>query len=377
MKIVLRLFLIAICAALYSAVAYVPSQTSPAETADLVLSNGRIWTGGDSNSVVEAVAIRGNQIIRAGTAIEIKQLTGDQTQVIDLGGRLASPGFNDAHIHFLGGSMGLNQVDLTGAKTVAEMIERIAAYAKKNPDKQWITGRGWEYTPFPGGLPTKIYLDAIIKDRPVFISAYDGHSGWANSKALELAGINSQTKFTGYGEIVRNVAGEPTGALKEGAQSLVRRLIPEPTRQQQLDALRQGLKLAASLGITSMQNASGSPGELSLYAELLQHGELTARYSMAFSVGERTTDEQIKTFNELKTKYDLNPMLRAASVKFVLDGVIESHTAAMIDRYSDLPAESGSPFGETSMPPDIHGNLVVKLDKFGFQIYTHAIGDRA
>ncbi len=382
MKLSFRL-LIAFCVSFSSILAYFPSQFSLAaqapqvEIADLVLTNGRIWTGGDANSVVEALAIRGDQIVRIGTTVEIKPLIGPKTQVIDLAGRLASPGFNDAHIHFLGGAMGLNQVDLTGAKTVAEMVERIAVYAKKYPDKQWITGRGWEYTPFPGGLPSKIYLDAIIKDRPVFLSAYDGHSGWANSKALELAGITSQTKFTGYGEIVRNAVGEPTGALKEGAQSLVRRLLPEPTRQEQLDALRQGLKLTRSLGITSLQNASGSPNELSLYEELLKSGELTSRYSMAFSVGERTTDEQIKTFIELKNKYDLNPMLRAASVKFVLDGVIESHTAAMIERYSDLPLESGNPFGETTMPPDIYRDLVVKLDKLGFQIYTHAIGDRA
>ncbi|MBS1791541.1 MAG: amidohydrolase [Acidobacteria bacterium] len=377
MKILLRVCLLAFFVCFSSIFLSSSAQTSPGESADLILTNGRIWTGGDSNSFVEAVAIRGNQIVRVGTAAEIKQLAGQQTQLIDLGGRLASPGFNDAHIHFLSGAMGLNQVDLTGTKTVAEMVERIAAYAKTHPDRQWITGRGWEYTPFPGGLPTKVYLDAIVKDRPVFLSAYDGHSAWVNSKALELAGINDQTKFTGYGEIVRNAAGEATGALKEGAQSLVRRLLPEPTREEQLNALRAGLKIAASLGITSMQNASGSPNEFSLYEELLQRGELTTRFSMAFSVGERTIDDQIKNFTELKTKYDLNPMLRAASVKFVLDGVIESHTAAMLDRYADLPANSGNPFGETTMPPDIYRDLVVKLDKLGFQIYTHAIGDRA
>lgn len=377
MKILLRICLPAVFVCFPFLFLSSAAQTSGVESADLILTNGRIWTGGDSNSFVEAVAIRGNQIVRAGTALEIKQMSGQQTQVIDLGGRLASPGFNDAHIHFLSGAMGLNQVDLTGTKTVAEMVERIAAYAKTHPDKQWITGRGWEYTPFPGGLPTKVYLDAVVKDRPVFLSAYDGHSAWVNSKALELAGINDQTKFTGYGEIVRNAAGEATGALKEAAQGLVRRMLPEPTREEQLNALREGLKIAASLGITSMQNASGSPSELSLYEELLQRSELTTRFSMAFSVGEQTTDDQIKKFIELKNKYDLNPMLRAASVKFVLDGVIESHTAAMLDRYADLPANSGNPFGETTMPPDIYRNLVAKLDKLGFQIYTHAIGDRA
>ncbi|MGE0128168.1 MAG: amidohydrolase [Blastocatellales bacterium] len=345
--------------------------------ADLVLTNGRVWLGGDSSTFAEAVAIRGHIILRVGKTAEIKQLIGERTRVIDLGGRLAAPGFNDAHIHFLGGALGLSELDLTGAKSVAEMIERLAAYARKNPDKQWITGRGWEYTPFPGGLPTKAYLDAVIKDRPVFLRAYDGHSGWANSRALQLAGITHETKFDGYGEIVRDASGEPTGALKEGAQRLVRRLIPEPTREQKLEALRQGMKMAASLGITSIQNASGSPEELSLYDELLKRGELTMRVSVAFSVGSRTTPQDIDHFATLKKQYDLNSMLRAGSVKFLLDGVIESHTAAVIERYSDAPPNYSLPYGELAIHADVYHDLVVKLDKAGFQIYTHAIGDRA
>lgn len=377
MKSMLRSWSAAACLLFVIFPAIVFAQSANAQKADLALINGRIWTGGDSNSFAEAVAIQGDQIIRVGTTNEIRQLIDQQTQVVDLGGRLASAGFNDAHIHFLGGALGLNEVDLTGTRTVAEMIERIAAFAKQHPDRPWITGRGWEYTPFPGGLPTKVYLDAIIKDRPVYMRAYDGHSGWANSRALELAGINKQTKFTGFGEIVRDASGEPTGALKEGAQSLVSRLLPPATREQRLAALRQGLKLAASLGITSLQNASGSPDEFSLYEELEKNGELTLRFSMAFSVGEKTTAEQIRSYTELKNKYDLNPKLRAASVKFVLDGVIESHTAAMIDRYSDLPPDSGSPYGETTLPADVFRDLVLKFDKAGFQIYTHAIGDRA
>jgi len=373
MKHLLLVALVVLCVLIPS----FSGRTAPLEAADMILINGRIWLGGDATSLAEAIAIRGDQITRVGTTAEIRQLADAHTQIIDLGGRLAAPGFNDAHIHFLEGALGLSEVDLTDVKSVAEMVERVAAYAKKNPDRQWITGRGWEYTPFPGGLPTKTYLDVVVKDRPVFLRAYDGHSGWANSKALELAGINGQTKFTGYGEIVHDAAGDPTGALKEGAKNLVTRLIPPPTREQKLDALRQGLKLAASLGITTLQNASGTADEFSLYEELAQRGELTARFSMGFSVGERTTPQQIESFVALKSKYDVNPMLRASSVKFVLDGVIETHTAAMIERYSDLPQSSGIPFGETTMPEDIYRDLVVKYDKLGFQIYTHAIGDRA
>ncbi len=348
---------------------------------DLALINGKIWLGGDSSSFAEAVAIRGNQIVSVGRAEQIKKLIDDRTRVIDLGGKLAGPGFNDAHVHFLSGALGLSEVDLTGSKNVAEMVERIAAYARKRPGKEWITGRGWEYAPFPGGLPTKAYLDAVVNDRPVFLRAYDGHSGWANSKALQLAGITRETRFEGYGEIVRDGSGEPTGALKEGALRLVSRLIPEPSRERKLDALRQGMKLAASLGITSIQNASGSPDELSLYDELLKRGELTLRVSLAFSVGARTTTQEIDRLAALKTQYDLNPKtqtrLRAGSAEFLLDGVIESHTAAVLDRYSDLPQNHGAPFGELALPADIYRDLVLRLDKAGFQIYTHAIGDRA
>ncbi len=368
MKLFLMISLTALCFFLVP-----PLQPSP----DLALIDGRIWLGGDSSSFAEAIAIQGNIILRVGTTAEIKKLVGTNTRVIDLGGKPASAGFNDAHIHFLGGSLGLTEVDLNNTRTVAEMIERIAGYARKNPAAPWIKGRGWEYTKFPGGLPTKSYLDAIIKDRPVFLSSYDGHSAWVNSKALELAGIKIDTKFEGYGEIVRNDSGEPTGALKEGAQALVRRLIPEPSREQKLEALRQGMKLAASLGITSIQNASGSPEEFSLYEELLKRGELTMRVSTAFSVGEKTTQQQIDSYIELKKQYDLNPFLRAKSVKLVLDGVIESHTAAMIERYSDLPAKHGSPYGELAIPQDIYRDLIARFDRLGFQIYTHAIGDRA
>ncbi|MFN0087958.1 MAG: amidohydrolase [Blastocatellia bacterium] len=348
-----------------------------AETADLALINGRVWLGSDVSSFAEAVAIRGKVIVRVGTTAQIRELIASHTRVIDLAGRLVTPGFNDAHIHFLGGALGLSEIELFDVQSPAEIIERVGAYARKNPTAPWITGRGWQYTSFPGGLPTKSYLDAVVRDRPVFLKAYDGHSGWANSKALEMAGIKPDTVVEGFGEIVRDASGEPTGVLKEGAQRLITRIMPEPARERKLDALRQGMKLTASLGITSIQNASGSPEELSLYEELLKRDELTLRVSAAFSVGARTTDRDIDQYIAIRNRLDLNPMLRAGAIKFMLDGVIESHTAAMIDRYSDLPPEHGAPMGELALPADIYRELVLKLDRAGFQLYTHAIGDRA
>lgn len=345
--------------------------------ADLVLLDGRVWTGDSPGSFAEALAIKGEQIVLVGKNEQVRALVGPSTRVLYLNRRLVLPGFNDAHIHFLSGSLGLSRIDLTGVRAIPEMLARIAAFARKRPDVPWITGRGWEYASFPGGLPTKSFLDGIISDRPVFLTAYDGHSGWANSKALELAGIDRNTKFEGFGEIVRNEDGEPTGALKEGAQRLVARLIPEPTRNEKLEALRAGLTLASSLGITSIQNASGSPDELSLYEELHRLGELTVRLSMAFSVSERTTPEVSAELAELKKRYEGNRYLRASSVKFVLDGVIESHTAAMIDRYSDLSPDSTAPFGELSQTAEGYRAKVAHFDRLGFQVLTHAIGDRA
>ncbi len=342
-------------------------------SADLVLLNGRVWTGLQDDPSAQAIAIRGNRIVRVGTDAEIKKLAGKQTQLINLDGRLVMPGFNDAHIHFLGGAMGLTEVDLTDAATVEELTKRVTEYVREHPNAAWITGRGWEYYPFPNGLPTKEMLDAVVADRPVFLRAYDGHSAWANSRALQLAGVGRETKFDGFGEIVRDASGDPTGAFKEGAQNLVARLIPAPTREQKLQALRDGLKLAASLGMTSLQNASGSPEELALYAELLQKGELTTRASIAFSVNPKTTPEQLQQFAALKKQYDKNALLRAGAVKFVLDGVIESHTAAMLEPYSDGTTTKG----DLSWPATAYQERVAQIDKLGLQIYTHAIGDRA
>ncbi|NOT59890.1 MAG: amidohydrolase, partial [Acidobacteria bacterium] len=343
------------------------------EKADLVFINGRVWTGLKDQPDAEALAIRGNTILRVGTTAAIKRLIGKQTEVIDLDGKLVMAGFNDSHIHFLGGTQGLSEVDLTDAKTMAEMQRRITTFAKENPQAEWITGRGWEYGWFAESLPHRRDLDAIVNDRPVFLRAYDGHSAWANSKALQLAGVTRETKFDGFGEIVRDVQGEATGALKESAQSLVRKLIGEPTRAQNLDSLRRGLKLAASLGLTSWQNASGGPEEFSLYEELMRRGELTARVGIALSVGQQITQARLDQWLKLRDQYAAHPQLRASAVKFMLDGVIESHTAAMLEPYSD----GANTKGEPAWPLDLYREKVALCDKLGLQIYTHAIGDRA
>jgi hypothetical protein len=230
---------------------------------------------------------------------------------------------------------------------------------------------------FAGGLPTKEILDSAIGDRPVYIRAYDGHSAWTNSAALKLAGVNKSTPFNDFGEVVRSSKGELTGVFKEKAMDLMADRIPVLTFEEKRDALRHGIKMAASLGITSIGNASGSPEELHLYRRLLNDHELTLRVAAAFSVNENTSEKEMQDYKRIADSIGLNHNLTARNIKFVLDGVIESHTAAMLEPYSNLTPGEKNQTGTLSMPLEKYQALVRQFDKLGFQIYTHAIGDRA
>ena len=345
--------------------------------ADLLLVNGKVWTGDSAAVFAEAVAVSGNTIIQTGSTAAIRQLAGPSTRIIDLGGRLVIPGINDAHIHFLSGSIGLSAIDLNECRTLQEAVQVIGTFVRNHPEKKWITGMGWQYGIFPGSLPTRVALDSISPDRPVYIRAYDGHSAWVNSKALELAGVNKATSYEGFGSIVKDASGEPTGCLTEGAMGLVSRIIPPLTTDEKLQALRMGLDYARSHGITSIQNANGSVEEFALYEQLLKEGALTVRTGVAFSVGRQTTEKDIQDFIAVKNRVGDNPMIRASAVKFMLDGVIESHTAVMLQPYAD-GEDGGRPAnGEFALPLEQYRNLVARFDREGFQVYTHAIGDRS
>jgi hypothetical protein len=348
--------------------------------ADIILYNGRIWTGNETPAFVEAVAIKGNLILQTGTTDALKMLAGKKTYLIDLKGNLVTAGINDAHIHFLEGSLGLTGIDLYESKTLDEALTSIEQFAKKYPEKKWLTGMGWQYNIFEGGMPEKKaldQLDAVSNGHPIYIDAYDGHSIWVNSVALKMAGITNKTIFTGFGEIIKDANGEPTGALTEGARALVSKIVPLPTTAEKLDALREGMRYAKSHGITSIQNASGSIEEFALYQTLLKNGELTLRSSTAFSAGKNTTEQDIQQFVKVKNSTYKNPLLSAGCIKFMLDGVIESHTAPMLEQYSDVTADSKKSNSDFALPLGTYRSLLTRFDKEGFQIYTHAIGDRS
>jgi len=345
-----------------------------APPADLVLRGGRIYTVDAGRPWAEALAIRGDTIVAVGSDSDTQALIGPDTEVLELGGRLALPGFVDAHIHFLEGALYLDQIQLDDARSLSAMQARVHDYARAHPDAPWILGRGWIYTYIDGGrLPTRHDLDRIVSDRPVLLEAYDGHTAWVNSKALEVAGVSEKSEPLGPGEVVREADGRPSGVLKEGgAIRLVSRAIPEPTREDKIEALRRGMAEARRCGITSIQNASGSPEELELYEALEHAGELTLRNYSAMSIQKDTSSAELDRIAQLQQRLT-GPWVKAGAVKLMMDGVIESHTAAMLEPYSDDPSLRGSPnFSQTEID-----QRIAELDRRGFQILTHAIGDRA
>jgi predicted amidohydrolase YtcJ len=342
--------------------------------ADIIVTNARIYTMNPENKWAEAVAIRGEKIIAVGDRKRIDAYRGPSTKVIDAGQRLVLPGFTDCHIHFMDGSLGLTRVDLNGAATVEEIQKRVKAYADSHPKEPWIQGMGWTYPTFrPTGLPNKKILDDVVSNRPVFLVAFDGHSSWANSKALAMAGIDRTTPDPPHGKIVRDEKGEATGALKEAAGDLVAAKIPKPTRAERLDALRKGIHEANKVGLVRVHSAGQDFEYLDLYDELRKNGELTLRFYVSYFLDPPGLTPEIMAKIESARKQYRDDWISGGVVKTMLDGVVEAHTAAMLEPYTDDPSVSGKLFWD----PDKYKATVTELDKAGLQIFTHAIGDKA
>jgi len=372
-----RVCILIFLAALSTGRAWTKSPQSPA--ADLLLLNGHIYTSNPTQPWVKAVAIRGAKIVAVGDDAAISKLRGPKTKVIDLAGRMAMPGMIDSHIHFLDGSLSLAQFALDSAYTVPEIQKIVRAFAAAHPNREWLLGHGWIYDAFkPTGLPTKQLLDEIVPDRPVVVDCYDGHSVWLNSRALALAHIDRNTPDVTQGDVVVGtivhdpVTGEPTGVLKEAASELVRRVIPKPTREEKLKAIRDGLKEANNHGLTSVLNASGSIDEMDLYDAIRRRGELTVRMTTSLMMTPELSAKTLAMFEEGRQRFH-DAWLRGGTIKAFMDGVIESHTAAMLDPYSDDPKLSGS----LNYTPEQFKRNVAELDRRHFQVLTHAIGTRA
>jgi predicted amidohydrolase YtcJ len=344
------------------------------EPADLIVTHARIYTVNSRQAWAEALAVRDGKIVAVGKNRDMDAYRGPATKQIDFGGRLVLPGFTDCHVHFMDGSMGLTQVDLNGAETVAEIQKRVKEYAASHPKQTWITGMGWTYPTFaPSGLPDKKILDEVVPDRPVYLVAFDGHSSWANSKALAMAGIGRDTPDPANGAIVRDASDQPTGALKEAAGDLVAKLMPKPTRAERMAALRKGIRNANRLGIVRVHSAGQDFEYFDLYDELRWDGQLTVRFYISYFLDPPGLTPQILDTIENARKQYNDEWLSAGAVKTMLDGVVEAHTAAMLQPYSDDPTQVGKLFWDEAK----YKATVRELDRRGFQVFTHAIGDRA
>ncbi|MGH9368973.1 MAG: amidohydrolase, partial [Thermoanaerobaculia bacterium] len=339
--------------------------------ADLVLENGAVYTMDAARSWAEAVAIRGGRIAYVGSSAGAKRLGGTATRVLDLAGKMVLPGFHDAHVHPVSGGMELALCNLNGLKTQEEIFAVVRRYAAEHPKEAWIQGGGWDLPIFPNANPTRQQLDALVSDRPACLSAADGHSSWVNTKALEIAGITRATADPSNGRIERDASGNPSGTLRESADELVEKHIPKPTVKQYAEGLRRGLEMANRFGITSLHEANAGDEILAAYAQAARAGSLTARVVASLSVDPSRGPEQVADLSRKRSAHTAG-RLRATAAKIFADGVIEAETAALLEPYLSRPGWAGEP----NLTPETFNRLATALDREGFQIHVHAIGDR-
>jgi predicted amidohydrolase YtcJ len=345
---------------------------------DLLFCHGSVFDGRRFLPPGTCVRVSGGRI----TAVGPSEAAGPAS-VVDLQGGTIVPGFIDAHAHPLFAGAQLRACDLRQAATAAGYVEAVAAYARDHPDEEWITGGGWSLDAFPGGLPRREALDAVVPDRPVFLPNRDGHGSWVNSRALELAGIDRSTPDPPDGRIERDAAGDPTGVLQEGAAQLVSRLLPPATENDWDQALLAAQSRLLSLGITGWQDAivgrdHGDRGAdpLDAYLRAARAGTLVGNVVGALWWDRNRGLEQLPELLQRREGGQAG-RFRASSVKMMLDGIAESHTAAMLEPYLDGDGCATDHSGLDFIDPAELPRFVTALDREGFQVHFHALGDRA
>jgi predicted amidohydrolase YtcJ len=346
--------------------------TAPSKpSADLIITHANIWTVDPSHPRAQAVAVLGARIVSVGDETEVSAWRGRETRVIDAGGKLVLPGFNDAHVHFVSGGAQLDSVQLNDATSPQEFARRIADRVKVTPKGAWIQGGDWDETKWTSPqLPTKELIDPVTGDTPVFVSRYDGHMGLANSAALRAAGISAETPDPPGGAIVHDAQGNPTGALKDAALDLLSRAIPPLTHEERLHAVKRALAHAASLGVTSVQNMNPDYSDIAVYSELLERGELTTRIYAAPYIMDFEDQAKIGIRHAFG-----GPYLRLGAVKAYADGSLGARTAYFFEPFSDTPDNRGL-LSDEMQPPTVMRDRMLKADAAGIQICTHAIGDQ-
>jgi predicted amidohydrolase YtcJ len=348
--------------------------------ADLIFVNGDVYTMDGARSWAHAVAVRDGGIVAVGTDDDIVDLRDERTEVIDLAGRMLLPGFQDAHVHPVGGGLDMLQCDLNRRGSKEEYLEAIGAYAKAHPDEPWILGGGWAQDVFPRGCPRKEDLDTVVPDRPVFLPNRDGHGAWVNSKTLEIAGIMADTPDPKDGRIERDPDGSPQGTLHEGAQYLVTDHIPDVSDELVYQALLKGQAYLHSFGVTGWQDAIVTPTShyrnYDAYLTAAGREDLTGRVIGALWWDRARGLEQIDELLALRAGGQRG-RFAATSVKIMQDGICENFTGATLDPYLDEHGHPTDNRGLSMVEPELLKEAVTRLDALGFQVHFHALADRA
>ena len=345
---------------------------APSLVADLLVVNARVWTGVASQPEAEAVAIVGGRVAAIGTTPALSAWRGPSTRVIDAGGARVLPGFNDSHVHFVGGGLQLDNVDLRQAPSPEDFARLIGERVQQTPAGEWILGGDWDDQLWvPPSLPTRQLLDSVSPATPVFVNRFDGHMAVANSVALRLAEVTAATPDPPGGVIVRDAAGQPTGLLKDAAMGLVSKVIPPLTRARRAQALTRALEHAASLGVTSVRDMGPDAGDLSAYAEFASSDRLTLRVSAAPSELQWADQARLGIRPGFGT-----PFFRLGAVKGFADGSLGSTTAYFFEPYTDAPTTRGL-LADEMQPIEGMRERLTGADAAGLQLCIHAIGDQA
>ena len=336
--------------------------------ADKVYTNAKIWTGDSEQPWASAIALKGNKILWVGS--DYKAITNKKTTVIELGGKLMVPGFIDNHTHFLSGGYDLSGVNLRQAATKKDFIQALKKFCQQHKDRRWILGGDWDHEAWGGDLPRRAWIDSVTPNNPVFVSRYDGHMSFANSKALQLAGITKNTVSPPGGEIVKDENGEPTGVFKDNAQDLVLKTIPDPSPKELDEYLQAAMNHAFENGVTQVHDVSSYGGrlELATYRRAYANNKLPLRIYAFVPVADW---HYLDSFCMVNGKGD--DMLRWGGVKGFVDGSLGSTTAWFYQPYLDAPNSTGLQVTDTTLLR----SWVLSADSAGLQVATHAIGDHA
>lgn len=354
------------------------AQTSELNTlADQIYFNGKIYTMNDNRPTVEAVAVSGDSILSVGSKEDTMKLKGDKTKLFDLNGKTMIPGLIEGHAHLYHLGFNLLEVDLTGAKSYDEAIERVAEKAKNTPKGEWILANGWHHDKWDtqptliNGFPTNKLLSAAVPDHPVILIHASGHIIIINQKAMDIAGINSKTPQPDGGEIIIDINGEPTGILNETASDLVFKYVPETTKEDVQEAVTLALEECFKNGITGFHDAGSGGYMINLFEEMASQNLIKLRLYVMLR---GTQPELLKVYFKKGVQLNLyNNQLTIRSIKLMADGALGSRGAWLLEDYTDAPGEHG----HNVTPLEDIDKIVKNAYKNGFQVGIHAIGDRA